>query len=74
MLNKVFGVIVIIISVGIVAKLIPQTINLVGVLADAIKFNKGYYWGSFTFDFLLSAVLWVGAYYFFRFGRKLYKQ
>ncbi|MEX0363084.1 MAG: hypothetical protein AB3N10_19065 [Allomuricauda sp.] len=73
MLNKILGVILILISLGIIANLIPGTIALLGMLGEAFSQNTGGIWGAFTASLLIQAVGWIIAYFMFRTGRRLFK-
>lgn len=60
-------------SIGFFAKLLFSLPDLISELSLTVKQNTSYYWGGFTFTFLLNLFFWIATYFMFKIGRKLYK-
>ena len=73
MLNKIFGVILIFISIVIVANLTLGFIALIGQLTEVVSKNTGGLWGAFTASLFIQAIGWIITYFMFKFGRRLFK-
>ncbi len=72
-IKKFFGIALILMSIGFVAKLILSLPILASQFSVAVKENVGYYWGEFSFTLFLNVLFWVVTYYMFKFGRILYR-
>jgi len=72
-LKRILGLAFILMSIAFVGGLILGFPILVTQLVTAIKENKGFYWGEFSFTLILNILFWIITYFMFKSGRKLYR-
>lgn len=72
-IKRFIGVAFILMSIGFLARLILALPILASQFSQAVTQNLGYYWGEFTFTFLLNVFFWLVTFYMFRYGRNLFR-
>ncbi|PIB29343.1 hypothetical protein BFP77_06670 [Maribacter sp. 4U21] len=73
MMKKLLGILIIIISIGLIGRLIFTLPTVAAEFTEALNSGQARSWGVFTGTLLFQVVLWVVVYFLFKFGRNLYR-